>query len=85
MRLPSKRKFFTPFKFWESPTDIERISHFYTASCNGVVSYEALIGGIRVFPDHTCRNNIKNISMIFHFANHAMFYACLSLHSDCSS
>ena len=48
-------------------TDIERRSrNSYTAPCKCVVSHGALIGGIRVFADHTCGNEHKqNTSTTF--------------------
>ena len=46
-----------------------------------VVSKGAQILGFKVFADHTCKNKHNtNASMIF--ARRAVFYACLSSHSD---
>ena len=66
-------------------TDIEkRFQNSCITLCNGVVSHEAPIGGIRVFTDYTHRNKRKqNTSTIF--AHRVAFEACLSSQSDRST
>ena len=58
--------------------DIEKRSQNYTASCNGVVSHGAPVGGIQVFADHTCRIKCKQNAPTI-FTRHAVFtpvYIC---------
>ena len=62
-------------------TDVERISqNFYTAPCNGVVTHEAPIEGIRVFADHTRANKQNKMCPLslhaavhMHLGNHGYF------------
>ena len=65
-------------------TNIERISqNSYTALCNGVISYGALIGGIRFLPTKHVETNKQNASTMF--MRRAAFQACLSSPLDHST